>query len=343
MWIWANFGRQWKTEEPDMLQSTGSQSQTQCDFSRYQIMNWWFFSVFQHFHCAVLLPFNLHYLWWKANIFYTCVSMCYFLYIRSLFFGYFYDSLFILRLQQFDRMCLCAFFCVILHVIGEGNGNPLQCSCLENPRDGGAWWAAVSGVAQSQTRPKWLSSSIAASCMWLTGFLGFISEYLWSNFRNLRPLFLQILFLPCFFPFFSRTLITIILDEIIFINRPLGICSFHLNCFLPPHLVDEIISIHLLSKSSNCSFMFNMLLSTSNEFFMLLHFSVLVFHLLPFNSFNFSAEILHQFIYHAYILFKIFEHICNITQMHRTRPKTTNYPASKVNSAEAGKSCIIGS
>ena len=32
---------------------------------------------------------------------------------------------------------------------GEGNGNPLQCSCLENPRDGGAWWAAVSGVAQS--------------------------------------------------------------------------------------------------------------------------------------------------------------------------------------------------
>ena len=37
---------------------------------------------------------------------------------------------------------------------GEGNGNPLQCSCLENPRDGGAWWAAVYGVAQSQTRLK---------------------------------------------------------------------------------------------------------------------------------------------------------------------------------------------
>ena len=36
--------------------------------------------------------------------------------------------------------------------IGEGNGNPLQCSCLENPRDGGAWWAAVYGVAQSRTR-----------------------------------------------------------------------------------------------------------------------------------------------------------------------------------------------
>ena len=38
--------------------------------------------------------------------------------------------------------------------IGEGDGNPLQCSCLENPRDGGAWWAAVYGVAQSQTRLK---------------------------------------------------------------------------------------------------------------------------------------------------------------------------------------------
>ena len=46
-----------------------------------------------------------------------------------------------------------------LSCIGEGNGNPLQCSCLENPRDGGAWWAAVYGVAQSWTRLKRLSSS----------------------------------------------------------------------------------------------------------------------------------------------------------------------------------------
>ena len=44
--------------------------------------------------------------------------------------------------------------------VGEGNGNPLQCSCLENPRDGGAWWAAVYGVAQSRTRLKRLSSSV---------------------------------------------------------------------------------------------------------------------------------------------------------------------------------------
>ena len=50
-----------------------------------------------------------------------------------------------------------------LSCIGEGNGNPLQHSCLENPRDGGAWWAAVSGVAQSRTRLKWLSSSSSSS------------------------------------------------------------------------------------------------------------------------------------------------------------------------------------
>ena len=43
--------------------------------------------------------------------------------------------------------------------IGEGNGNGLQCSCLENPRDGGAWWAAIYGVAQSQTQLKQLRSS----------------------------------------------------------------------------------------------------------------------------------------------------------------------------------------
>ena len=47
---------------------------------------------------------------------------------------------------------------------GEGNGNPLQCSCLENPRDGGAWGAAVYGVTQSRTWLKWLSSSSMVSC-----------------------------------------------------------------------------------------------------------------------------------------------------------------------------------
>ena len=57
--------------------------------------------------------------------------------------------------------------------IGEGNGNPLQCSCLENPRDGGAWWAAVYGITQSWTRLKWLSSSSSTTIlMWLHLFFG---------------------------------------------------------------------------------------------------------------------------------------------------------------------------
>ena len=53
-----------------------------------------------------------------------------------------------------------------LSCIGEGNGNPLQCSCLENPRHRGTWWAAVSGVTQSWTRLKRLSSS-SSSSIWL--------------------------------------------------------------------------------------------------------------------------------------------------------------------------------
>ena len=54
-------------------------------------------------------------------------------------------------------------FHFLLSCIGEGNGNPLQCSCLENPRDGEAWWAALYGVTQSWTRLKRLSSSSNSS------------------------------------------------------------------------------------------------------------------------------------------------------------------------------------
>ena len=58
-----------------------------------------------------------------------------------------------------------------LSCTGEGNGNPLQCSCLENPRDGRAWWTAVCGVTQSRTRLKWLSCSSShrrLKSLWMT-------------------------------------------------------------------------------------------------------------------------------------------------------------------------------
>ena len=73
--------------------------------------------------------------------------------------------------------------------IGEGNGNPLQCFCLENPRDGGAWWAAMYGVAQSRTRLKRLSSS---SSRLIIAFLPrskcLLISWLWSpSAVNLEP------------------------------------------------------------------------------------------------------------------------------------------------------------
>ena len=60
------------------------------------------------------------------------------------------QSMWLLRVGTTEQL----HFHFSLLCIGEGNGNPLQCSCLENPRDGGAWWAAVYGVAQSWTRLK---------------------------------------------------------------------------------------------------------------------------------------------------------------------------------------------
>ena len=50
-----------------------------------------------------------------------------------------------------------------LSCVGEGNGNPLECSCLENPRDGGVWWAVLYGVTQSRTQLKQLSSSSSST------------------------------------------------------------------------------------------------------------------------------------------------------------------------------------
>ena len=76
-----------------------------------------------------------------------------------------------------------------LSCTGEGNGNPLQCSCLENPRDGGAWWAAVYGVAQSRTWLTRLSSSSSQTlCYRLPLFLQFIHTFRKLYFWN-RGLF----------------------------------------------------------------------------------------------------------------------------------------------------------
>ena len=70
-----------------------------------------------------------------------------------------------------------------LSCIGEGNGNPLQCSCLESPRDGGAWWAAVYGVTQSRTWLKWFSSSGGSSSRKKWHFLYFCRTVMWKRMQ----------------------------------------------------------------------------------------------------------------------------------------------------------------
>ena len=69
------------------------------------------------------------------------------------------------RLQSMRSLRVRHNWATSLSCIGEGNGNPLQCSCLENPRDVGAWWAAVYGVAQSWTWLMRLSSSSSSRCL----------------------------------------------------------------------------------------------------------------------------------------------------------------------------------
>ena len=76
-----------------------------------------------------------------------------------------------------------------LSCTGEGNGDPLQCSCLENPRDGGAWWAAVYGVAQSRTRLKQLSSSSSSGN--ISAWVKLIKSLAIDDFLNLQPFFLH--------------------------------------------------------------------------------------------------------------------------------------------------------
>ena len=91
-----------------------------------------------------------------------------------------------------------------LSCIGEGNGNPLQCSCLENPRDGGAWWAAVYGVAQSRTRLKWLSSSSYDLHIFLHLFTSFLK---WKILRRIRLDSKHLVLIFCSFYLYGQCLV----------------------------------------------------------------------------------------------------------------------------------------
>ena len=99
-----------------------------------------------------------------------------------------------------------------LSCIGEGNGNPLQCSCLENPRDGGAWWAAIYRVAQSRTRLKWLTVqystpkySILNMSSYLLGFSH--SSYIRAKLTSLTRLQSYINTSFCYYRFLAMDLI----------------------------------------------------------------------------------------------------------------------------------------
>ena len=85
-----------------------------------------------------------------------------------------------------------------LSCIGEGNGNPLQCSCLENPRDRGAWWASVYGVAQSWTRLKRLSSSSSRRRDLKQRTIFYLVLFVQRQFQDIQ-LFLSICFLSLTF------------------------------------------------------------------------------------------------------------------------------------------------
>ena len=93
------------------------------------------------------------------------------------------QSMGLLRVRHAERL----HFHFSLSCIGEGNGNPLQYSCLENPRNGGASWAAIYGVAQSQTRLKQLSSSSSRKALYLNSL--FQSLFLFLKNCALRELF----------------------------------------------------------------------------------------------------------------------------------------------------------
>ena len=99
---------------------------------------------------------------WPGKAILNILNLNVFLHFRNhIYIFLFKISLLLLFVRESGTIVTCS---IVAYCIGEGNGIPLQCSCLENPRDGGAWWAVVYGVAQSRTWLKRLSSS--SSSLW---------------------------------------------------------------------------------------------------------------------------------------------------------------------------------
>ena len=110
--------------------------------------------------------------------------------------------------------------------IGEGNDNPLQCSCLENPRDDGAWWAAIYGVTQSRTQLKQLSSSSSSSS------------------RQSKSLLFNMLsrFVIAFLPRGKHLLVSWLQSPSTVILEPKKIKSFSVSIF-PPSIYHEVMGL----------------------------------------------------------------------------------------------------
>ena len=123
-----------------------------------------------------------------------------------------------------------------LSCIGEGNGNPLQCSCLENPRDGGAWWASVYGVTQSRTQLKRLSSSGSMD-------LTFQVPMQYCSLQHRTLLLSPVLWLHPFI--FSGVVSPLISSSILGTYWP-GKFIFQCNIFLSFHTVHGVLKSRIL-------------------------------------------------------------------------------------------------
>ena len=136
---------------------------------------------------------------------------------------------------------------------GEGNGNPLQCSCLENPRDGGACWAAVYGVAQSRTRLKRLSSSSSSVVQnfyilyliyFLTGYNSFGMLYqflLYNNMSQSHVYIYPFLCKPHPIPTSRSAQSTQLNSAVLYSSFPLAICFTHGKCVYMSMLLSQFI------------------------------------------------------------------------------------------------------